>query len=153
MFQIRSRAALAFPLLALMLGMSAGCTGLPFLKGTQAASPAPSAEASAEPGEDAAPIEGQVGNATQAPMTATVHVTGSTFAPNQVTILKGGSVTFINDDAMPHSVVPRSGAQFTASSVFEQGSQVTITFSQTGAQPYVCGLHPSMLGTVTVQDP
>lgn len=155
MLRLRTRVALLLSVLTLLLGASSGCTNLPgFLKRTLAASPSPAALE--EPGDDEAqPIEGQVGNgpsSSQAPMTATVRLAGAAFAPTQVTVKKGGSVTFINDDAMSHSVVPRSGAQFATSSVFTQGQQVTITFAQAGEQPYACGLHATMTGTVTVQE-
>lgn len=160
MSNTRSRASIA--LCAVALGLSAGCTWLPgFLKGTQSASPAPS-EAPASDANDSQEIVGQVGSASQtpeptaspqAPMTATVHIASMAFSPDQVTIAQGGSVTFVNDDAVPHSVVPRSGAQFTGSQTFGTGQQVTLTFAQAGDQPYVCGVHPSMTGTVTVQAP
>lgn len=144
----RRTRALAGLALTVLLGLGAGCTNLPgFLQRHVSASPAPSAEAPIEQEGEAQPIQGQVGN-----VTATVHIKNMAFSPSQVTLSKGGSVTFVNDDAMPHSVVPRSGAQFTASSVFNEGEQVTITFSAAGAQPYACGVHPSMTGTVTVQE-
>lgn len=142
-----------------LFSLMTGCTNLPFLKGALSASPTPAASedpasSSAEP--ESQVIEGHVGNGTPgptAPMAAIVHIAGMAFAPSQVTIGQGGTVTFINDDSMPHSVVPRTGAQFTGSDPMGQGQQVTITFPQTGDQPYACGFHPSMEGTVTVQAP
>lgn len=155
MTNIHKRSALALTLLMALFSMSAGCTNLPFLRGVHAASPSPSGnETPASESEGDQVIEGHVGIGTPpVPMTATVHLANMAFSPNQITVGTGGTVTFINDDSMPHSVVPRSGAQFTGSETFGTGQQVTITFAQAGSQPYVCGLHSGMTGTVTVQTP
>lgn len=152
----RKRPALAFSLALVLLGLGAGCTNMPgFLKGALSASPLPAAE-TPEDLDDAPEIEGHVGNTVfpvQAAATATVFVSGFAFAPSQVTVLKGGTVTFINGDQASHSIVPGPGAQFTASPVLAQGAQATVTFDHVGAQPYACGLHPAMTGKVTVMDP
>lgn len=154
----RKRTALAFSLALVLLGLGAGCTNLPgFLKGALSASPLPTAETSEDlDPSDAPEIEGHVGNTAfpiQAAATATVFISGFAFAPSQVTVLKGGTVTFVNGDPASHSIVPGPGAQFTASPVFAQGAQATVTFDHVGVQPYACGQHPAMTGKVTVQEP
>ncbi len=85
------------------------------------------------------------------PQTATVTMTGMAFSPNSVEVAQGGTVTFINNDSMPHNVTPTGGAQFTGSGTLNQGNQVTITFNTVGTQHYLCTFHGGMTGTVIVR--
>lgn len=105
-----------------------------------AASPATSPAASPE--ASMAPKEVQT--------TATVDITGFKFVPAELTIKKGGTVTFTNKDSAPHTVTPTGAAKFEKSGNMDQNATKTITFDTVGEQPYQCDYHTNMVGKITV---
>lgn len=85
--------------------------------------------------------------------------TTNAYAPNPVEANVGDKVIWKNDDSTPHTAT--SGQPGEADGMFggEAGSFGTIiapgktqefTFTEAGEFPYYCGLHPNMVGTVTV---
>lgn len=81
--------------------------------------------------------------------TVTVHISNTGFAPGTVTIRKGGTVTWINDDSAIHTVTSDNG-NGPMSPELGRGSVYNDTFITTGTYAYHCSLHPEMKGTVTV---
>jgi plastocyanin len=84
---------------------------------------------------------------TSAPVTTTtapvsVAIKSSTFTPNIVEISKGTTVTWTNDDGVPHTVTSISGA-FDSGNI-EPGKTYSYTFNQAGPFEYSCANHPSM---------
>ena len=77
-----------------------------------------------------------------------VVISNFTFAPAEITIHAGDSVTFRNDDDIPHLVVAKDGSYKTK--VMDTGNTAVVTFKTAGDFPYFCGLHPHMLGKVIV---
>jgi len=75
----------------------------------------------------------------------TVVLEASSFAPADVRIDPGTTVTWRWAEGMAHDVV---GSDF-ASAIQTEGT-FTHTFEQPGAYDYWCNLHPGMKGTVTV---
>jgi plastocyanin len=71
------------------------------------------------------------------------------FAPTPLTVPKGATVTWVNRDDIPHSIVCQTLA-FHSHPMDTDGS-VSLTFDQPGKYEYVCGLHPFMRGQVIVQ--
>jgi plastocyanin len=76
------------------------------------------------------------------------------FQPASVTVAKGGTVTWTNNDyRVPHTVtsvsVP-SGASSFDSGQMNYTATFKVTFSIDGTYNYVCSYHPWMHGTVTV---
>ena len=70
------------------------------------------------------------------------------FMPATIAVAVGGTVTWKNADSFAHTVVDKAKA-------FKSGDLVgATTFSQTftkaGTYSYYCGIHNSMVGTVTV---
>ncbi len=63
----------------------------------------------------------------------------------------GDSVTWTNRDAASHTV---TGANQAWGNVDEFGRDevVSFTFAEAGVYPYVCVLHPMMLGAVSVTE-
>jgi plastocyanin len=85
------------------------------------------------------------------PVTSTtVKIEGFQFALADITIKKGGKVTFTNKDSTPHTVTPDKGAKFTGTGRLAAGKSKTIVFNTVGVQSYYCEIHPSMKGKVTV---
>jgi plastocyanin len=81
---------------------------------------------------------------------ATVTIDSFQFQPKKVTVKKGGTVTFTNNDAAPHTVSPAKGANFAGTGRLLKGETKTVQFDQPGTQEYLCDFHPSMKGTVEV---
>lgn len=80
---------------------------------------------------------------------------GATLA--NVTIKAGTTVVWVNNTkgGIPHNVVSGSGGtpnnKFPTSPIFSPGGQYTYTFTTPGEYPYYCGVHPAMVGWITVQ--
>ena len=86
----------------------------------------------------------QIGRATAAEVT----IDNFTFSPAQTTIKAGDTVTFVNHDDIPHSVVGKDG-KF-RSKTLDTDDKFTFTFTTAGDYPFFCGLHPHMTGKVIV---
>lgn len=79
---------------------------------------------------------------------AGVAMSGAQFVPSAVTVNVGDSVTWTNQDGIPHSARADNGSFDTG--VFSTGSR-PVTFGQAGTFGYFCAVHPStMRGTVNV---
>lgn len=83
-----------------------------------------------------------------APATASVSMKGSVFTPTTVTIRPGGTVTWVNDDAVMHTVTAGDGSF--DSGIMAKGATFVRTFPKAGTYQYTCSLHPGMDGTVVV---
>ena len=95
----------------------------------------PSAVEGARP---AAPAAGGAGG--------TVRMAGLAFAPATLTVARGATVVFDNDDTAPHTVTARSGG--VDSGVIDPGRQFSLTV--TDGFDYVCSIHPSMTAKIVV---
>jgi len=91
------------------------------------------------------------GGGSTAPVTATVVISGNQFTPQVITIVAGGTVTWANADAVPHTVTGATG-QFD-SGFLRQGDQFSRTFPSVGTFEYLCELHPEMTAKVVVVRP
>src|SRR5690606_9534210 len=78
---------------------------------------------------------------------ASVTVAGFAFSPSAVTIGVGEGVTWTNNDDVPHSVAFSGGP---TGPIMNQGESYSRTFDAAGTYSYLCGVHPSMSGSVTV---
>jgi plastocyanin len=96
-------------------------------------------EATPSAAEGAQPAEG-------APAAAggTVKMAGLAFAPGTLTVAKGSTVVFDNDDTAPHTVTARSGG--VDSGVLDPGRQFSLTATE--GFDYFCTIHPSMTATI-----
>ena len=80
-------------------------------------------------------------------------LTTDAYQPNPVQVSTGGTVTWTNDDAQPHTAT--SGENATPDGTFDSGIMAPAatfehTFTAAGEYPYFCLLHPNMVGTVSV---
>ena len=82
---------------------------------------------------------------TAAPM---VHISNFTFGPQDLKVKIGQTVTWVNDDDIPHTVV--SGARLFKSKVLDTGDSFSFTFTKAGAYGYFCSLHPHLTAKVLV---
>jgi len=77
-----------------------------------------------------------------------VHISNFTFGPKEVTVKVGQTVTWANDDDIPHTVVATDKSFH--SKVLDTGQSFSFTFTKPGQVAYFCSLHPMMTGKVTV---
>lgn len=80
--------------------------------------------------------------------TPVVHISNFTFGPQALQVKVGQTVTWVNDDDIPHAVA--SGTKVFKSKVLDTGDTFSFTFTRAGAYPYFCSLHPHMTGKVLV---
>jgi plastocyanin len=71
------------------------------------------------------------------------------FARRQVTVERGTTVTWLNRDDMPHTVV--SNDKSFQSGPLDTGDRFSHTFDTAGTFAYFCSLHPRMTGVVVVR--
>ena len=109
-------------------GLIVGCLAL---LGALAAAPGPTPTAS----------EGVRGTA--------VVMDGVSFAPEQLIVKVGETVTWTNKDSFPHNVTSSTGA-FRSGNIAPD-AQWTFRATEAGRFPYTCTLHPGMNATLIVE--
>ena len=91
------------------------------------------------------------GSTTANTQNATVEIANLAFTPASVTITAGSTVTWTNNDTVPHLVsFGDQGPQ--SSEVIDPGGTFSAIFEEAGSFSYVCTLHPGMSGVVEVSD-
>jgi plastocyanin len=78
-----------------------------------------------------------------------VKITGFVFGPNKLTGTVGQPVTWLNEDDSPHQITIVSTKE--RSPILLKGHSHAMAFNTAGTFEYMCGLHPSMKGTVEIQ--
>ena len=77
---------------------------------------------------------------------------GRVFSSESVSIKKGASLTFLNDDSVPHNILSASkGNEFNLGSQ-APGTSTDVTFKEAGEVQVLCAIHPRMKMTVKVTD-
>ncbi len=80
---------------------------------------------------------------------AKVTIDNFTFTPQSVTIKAGTTVTWVNQDDIPHTVMATEKAF--RSKVLDTDNTYSFTFTSAGTYQYFCSLHPHMTGTIVVE--
>jgi plastocyanin len=93
---------------------------------------------------------GSAGGGTQ------VSMKNIQFDPKDITVKAGKTITFTNDESIPHDVHKQSGPGDDFSSGgdggMQQGDSFELKLDQPGKYEYVCHVHaPGMTGTITVK--
>jgi plastocyanin len=79
-----------------------------------------------------------------------IHQKGRVFSTEAITIAKGDSLTFVNDDSVPHNVMSTSpGNEFNLGSL-KPGTATPVTFAEAGEATVICAIHPRMKMKVMV---
>jgi plastocyanin len=82
----------------------------------------------------------------------TIRQQGRMFSIDSVTIKAGGSLTFLNDDNVPHNIASISkGNEFNLGSQ-RPGASTDVTFTAAGEAQVFCAIHPRMKLTVKISD-
>jgi amicyanin len=87
--------------------------------------------------------------AAAAAQSPSVHIDNFSFTPAEITVAPGTTLTWVNGDDIPHTVVATNKAF--RSKVMDTEQQFSFTFKEPGTYEYFCSLHPHMKGKVIVK--
>jgi plastocyanin len=91
------------------------------------------------------------GAATEAAANATmVDIKNLAYTPDSVEIPVGATVTWTNNDTVPHTVTAKD-RDVLQSGTLKPGDTYSKTFDQPGTYDYFCEFHANMKGTIVVQ--
>ena len=93
-----------------------------------------------------------LGAGDELPDGVVIHQQGRRFSETAVTVHRGETLTFLNDDSVPHNVMSDS-----AENGFDVGSQLpgsvrVVRFDIAGTVVVICAIHPRMRMVVTVTE-
>jgi Icc protein len=78
-----------------------------------------------------------------------VKIDNFNFIPATLTVKAGTTVTWVNADDVPHTVV--NTAKIFSSPVMDTDDKYTHKFTDPGSYEYYCSVHPHMKGKIIVQ--
>ena len=90
--------------------------------------------------------EAVVAAAASAP---TVKIDNFTFAPATLTVTAGTTVTWKNEDDSPHRIGDKKGTF--KSAALDTDDTFSHIFAAPGEYPYICTIHPYMVGKILVK--
>lgn len=79
-----------------------------------------------------------------------IAINNFNFTPVTLTVRKGTTIIWTNDDSAPH-IVASDGGFFTSANL-NKGDSYSYTFPVAGSFLYHCSIHPSMHGEIKVID-
>jgi plastocyanin len=88
-------------------------------------------------------------SAARRPAARTVAIAAFAFAPLRVTVSRGDTVVWRNDDIVPHTATAADSSW--DSGVLQPGGSWRMVAGDRGEWKYLCALHPSMVGTLIVR--
>jgi plastocyanin len=80
---------------------------------------------------------------------ATVTIDNFTFEPQRLTVKAGTTVTWVNQDDIPHALA--STTKVFKSKALDTDDKFSFTFATPGVYDYFCSMHPHMTGTIVVE--
>jgi plastocyanin len=81
---------------------------------------------------------------------ATVKIDNFSFGPANITIPAGSTVTWTNNDDVPHVVTSDDNKMF-KSKALDTDDRFSFTFTKPGTYNYYCAIHPKMVAKIVVQ--
>ena len=96
------------------------------------------------------PVQGEMPGTSDESEAIDVSIVNSSFSPETITISTGQTVRWTNLDPIAHSV-KGTGTSFGSPSL-AQGGSYEFLFTDEGTYEYYCSIHPSMRGTVVVEE-
>jgi plastocyanin len=79
-----------------------------------------------------------------------VEIDNYSFSPGDLTVPAGTTVTWINHDETPHTVVAAGDPRAFRSGGLDTDDKFSFTFTKPGIYTYLCTVHPYMTGKVLV---
>jgi plastocyanin len=92
---------------------------------------------------------GLVAKAADGPASAQIKIDNFTFGPTNLTVTSGTTVTWINNDDVPHTVV--SEDKVFRSKALDTDDKFSYTFTKPGTYNYFCSVHPKMTAKIVVK--
>jgi plastocyanin len=89
------------------------------------------------------------GAAEQENVVPNITIDNFSFTPKEITVAPGTTITWVNHDDVPHTVV--STNQKFRSKAMDTDDQFSITFTDVGTYSYFCSVHPVMIGKIIVK--
>ena len=83
------------------------------------------------------------------PRTHVLRITGFEFVPPSITVSVGDTLSWTNEDIVPHTATAIGGAWNSGTIAAKGRARVVVRAS--GRIDYQCALHPSMKGTVVAE--
>jgi len=80
---------------------------------------------------------------------ATIKIDNFTLAPATLTVTAGTTVIWKNEDDSPHRIGDKNGAF--KSAALDTDETFSYTFASPGEYPYICTIHPYMVGKIIVR--
>lgn len=84
-------------------------------------------------------------------MKPAITISNYSFQPATLTIRKGATVTWLNNDDDVHTIKATDGPASFISPALDNGTKFSFTFQQAGTYHYVCTVHPYMRGVIVVR--
>ncbi len=81
----------------------------------------------------------------------TIDINNFDFGPKVITVPVGTTITWINHDDEPHTVVSSANPRIFRSEALDTTDKFSFTFDKVGTYAYFCSIHPQMTGTVVVK--
>jgi plastocyanin len=81
---------------------------------------------------------------------ATVKIDNFSFGPATINIPAGSTVTWTNNDDVPHVVSSDDNKMF-KSKALDTDDHFSFTFTKPGTYNYYCAIHPKMVAKIVVQ--
>jgi plastocyanin len=86
-----------------------------------------------------------------APKPITIKIDNFRFTPKELTVPIGATVTWVNDDDVPHTATSKSDPPAFDSKALDTDQTFSFKFTRPGTYKYFCKLHTHMTGTVIVK--
>jgi len=83
-------------------------------------------------------------------VTNSVQIIDFAFQPDEITIKKGETITWTNQDEEQHTVTSDEGTELD-SELLSNGQTYSHTFNEAGTFPYHCTPHPFMTAKIIVE--
>jgi plastocyanin len=80
----------------------------------------------------------------------TIHQQGRRFSVDKVVIKAGETLTFLNDDTVPHNIASVSEGNAFDLGAQRPGASTDVTFTEAGDVQVFCAIHPRMKLAVKV---
>jgi plastocyanin len=92
---------------------------------------------------------GDVEPTAAAASAATIKIDNFAFLPATLTVTPGTTVTWKNEDDSPHRIGDKNGTF--KSAALDTDDTFSHTFAAPGEHPYICTIHPYMVGKIVVK--